>query len=178
MHFQYYLSIENALLKTNQYVTHSNKNKDVYSDEFASILLLSCSELDSLFKQLCISAGYSKNGKYFTRKDYAQVIQSLFSNNFGIATGINTINNDNITIFPFENIDASKPYANLSWWKDYQSIKHDRISNVSKGNLINVIYAVGAQFMILRKLITFMDESEGKKYLKKNYWSEYWIPVV
>ncbi|MFD1453979.1 hypothetical protein [Oceanobacillus sojae] len=178
MHWQYYLSIENALLKTNQYVTHSNKNKDVYSDEFASILLLSCSELDSLFKQLCISTGHSKKGKYFTMTDYAQVIQSIFSNDFGISTGINTINDDSIIIFPFENIDASKPYANLTWWKDYQSIKHDRISNVSKGNLINVAYAVGAQYMILRQLIEFMDESEGQNYLKKNYWSEYWIPVV
>jgi len=178
MHWQYYLSIENMLVKTNQYVTHSDKNKNIYSDEFSSILLLSCSELDSLFKQLCINNGIQSKGKYFNMEDYAQVIEKNFSNDFGLATGTRTINDDNIDIFPFKNIDAAKPYANLKWWKDYQSIKHDRIKNVTKGNLINVVNSVAAQYLILRNSIEFIDESNGQDYLRKNYWSEYWIPIV
>lgn len=176
MHWQYYLSIENMLVKTNQYVTHSDKNKNVYSDEFASIILLSCSELDSLFKQLCINNGIERKDKYFNMKDYVQAIES--GDEFGLATGTRTINDDNIVIFPFKIIDASKPYANLNWWKDYQSIKHDRIKNVTKGNLLNAVSSVAAQYIILRQLIEFIDPSEGKDYLKKNYWSQYWIPVV
>ncbi|WP_460318166.1 hypothetical protein [Paenibacillus sp. YSY-4.3] len=176
MHWQYYSSIENMLVKTNQFVTHSDKNKNVYSDEFASILLLSCSELDSLFKQLCINYGIQSEGKYFKMKDYVQVIAK--NNDIGFATGMRTINNDEIVVFPFENIDASKPYANLNWWKDYQSIKHDRIKNVTKGNLLNAVNSVAAQFIILRQLIEFIDESNGQDYLRKNYWSEYWIPCV
>ncbi|MEY9976325.1 hypothetical protein [Lysinibacillus sp. RC79] len=176
MHWQYYLSIENMLVKTNQYVTHSDKNKNVYSDEFASIILLPCSELDSLFKQLCINNGIESNGKYFKMKDYVQVIEKR--NDFGLATGTRTINDDNIVIFPFENIEASKLYANLNWWKDYQSIKHDRIKNVTKGNLLNAVNSVAAQFIILRLLIEFIDESNGRDYLRKNYQSEYWIPCV
>ncbi|XXM70829.1 hypothetical protein ACQ0QQ_14035 [Lysinibacillus sphaericus] len=176
MHWQYYLSIENMLVKTNQYVTHSEKNKNVYSDEFASIILLSCSELDSLFKQLCINNDIKSKGKYLKMKDYVQVIKN--SNDLGLATGIHTINNDNIVIFPFKNIDASKPYASLNWWKEYQLIKHDRIKNVTKGNLFNAVNSVAAQYIILRQLIEFIDQSHGQDYLKKNYWSEYWIPCV
>lgn len=178
MHWQYYLSIEKMLIKTNQYVTHSDKNKNTYSDEFASILLLSCSELDSLFKLLCMNHGIQSNGKYFNMEDYAKVIVKNFSNGFGLATGTYTINDDNIVTFPFQNIDASKPYANLNWWKDYQSIKHDRIKNVTKGSLFNSVNTVAAQFIILRQLIDFINESDGQEYLKKNYWSEYWIPCV
>ncbi|MDZ5713348.1 hypothetical protein [Jeotgalibacillus haloalkalitolerans] len=178
MHWQYYLSIEKMLVKTNQYVTHSDKNKNTYSDELASILLLACSEIDSLLKQLCKNYGVQSKGKYFSMEDYAKVIEKNMSNELGLATGINTINDDDILIFPFEEINSSKPYANLSWWEDYQAIKHDRITNVFKGNLENAVSSVAAQHIILRELIKFIDKSNGQEHLKKNYWSEYWIPCV
>ncbi|WP_212925839.1 hypothetical protein [Oceanobacillus sp. J11TS1] len=66
----------------------------------------------------------------------------------------------------------------MMWWKDYQLIKHDRIKNVTKGNLLNAVNSVAAQFIILRELIEFIDESNGKEYIRKDYWSEYWVPVV
>ena len=109
-------------------------------------------------------------------KDYVQAIER--GEEFGLATGTRIINDGNIVIFPFKNIDASKPHANLNWWKDYQSIKHDRIKNVTKGNLANAVSSVAAQYIILRQLIEFVAPSEGKDYLKRNYRSQYWIPVV
>ena len=178
MHWQYYLSIEKMLVNTNQYVTHTDKNKYVYSDEFSSILLLSCSELDSLFKQLCINRDIQNKRKYFNMEDYAQAIKISIDTDLGLATGTRVINDNNIIIFPFEHIDAAKPYANLKWWRDYQSIKHDRIKNVEKGNLLNVVNAVAAQFLILRSLIDFIDEANGKEYLMKHHLSDYWIPCV
>lgn len=176
MHWQYYLSIENMLVKTNQYVAHSNKNKDTYSDEFTSIILLSCSEVDSLLKQLCFNKSIKKSGKYYSMKDYVQAIEK--HTDLGLATGIEMINDNVISCFPFENIDSSKPYANLHWWKDYQSIKHDRIKNVAKGNLINAVNSVAAQHIILRILTDFISYSEGQEYIKKEYFSEYWVPFV
>ncbi|AXI00037.1 hypothetical protein DV702_10080 [Sporosarcina sp. PTS2304] len=178
MHWQYYVSIESMLRKTNQYVTHSNKNKAVYSDEFASIILLSCSELDSLLKQLCINYNVQSKGSYFNMKDYAPLIEKYSLNDFGLSTDIRVMNDNGILLFPFKDIDATKPYANLKWWKDYQSIKHDRIKNVTKGNLLNAISSVAAQFTILWSLTEFIDESQGREYIRKNYWSDYWIPVV
>lgn len=44
-----------------------------------------------------------------------------------------------IIAFPFKNIDDSKQYANLEWWKDYQQIKRYRIQNTEKGNLLNAV---------------------------------------
>ncbi|SDH54549.1 hypothetical protein SAMN04487975_105182 [Planococcus glaciei] len=178
MHWQYYLSIEKMLAKTNQYVMHSDKNKNVYSDEFASIILLSCSELDSLFKQLCINCGIQSKGRHFNINDYAPAIQRCMSNDFGIATSTRTLNDDNLVIIPFNNINAAKTYANLHWWKDYQLIKHDRIKNVAAGNLLNAVSSVAAHFLVLRELIEFIDESRVREYLKKNCWTDYWIPAL
>lgn len=177
MHWQYYLSIEKMLVKTNQYVTHSLRNQNTYSDEFASIILLSCSEIDSLLKQLCFNEGIKSTGKYYNMMDYSQAIKR--HTDFGLATGVSTINEDDgIVVLPFNNIDPSKPYGNVDWWRDYQSIKHDRIKNVAKGNLVNAVNAVAAQHIILRILTNFISKSEGQDYIKKEYFSEYWIPVV
>ena len=166
------------LMKTNRYVTHSNKNKDVYSDEFSSIILLSCSELDSLFKQLCIIRGIKSKGKHFQIKDYAPLIKELFTNSLGVSPSIGTLNNDSIILFPFNNIDVSVPYADLIWWEAYQAIKHNRIQNVVKGSLSNAILSVAAHFLVLRELIEYMEEPSVREHLQKNYWTEYWIPVL
>lgn len=178
MHWQYYLSIEKMLLETNQYVTHVEKNKDTFSDEFTSIILLSCSELDSLFKQLCTNLGIKSKGKHFTMKDYAPILKKYESKEFGLATRIRTLNENGIHVFPFEGIDPTKPGANLGWWKDYQLIKHDRIKNITQGNLFNAVSTVATHFYILRELIEFIDENQGKSYLQKNYWTDYWIPIL
>ena len=179
MHWQYYLSIENKLIKTNQFITHAEKNKDAYSDEFASIILLSCSELDSLFKQLCLHYGVKSRGKYFSMEDYAPIIEKYSISEYGVSPSMRTLNdNEGIIILPFENINPLKPYGNVSWWKDYQSLKHDRIKNVSKGNLINALNSVAAQFIILRELIKFFEDPNEQSHLWKDYWTDYWIPCV
>lgn len=166
------------LIKTNQYVTHSNKNRAVYSDEFASIILLSCSELDSLFKQLCTIRGIKSKSGYFQMRDYAPLIRETFTDDLGISPSMRTWYEDGIIAFPFNKIDVSKQYANLGWWKDYQNIKHNRIQNTEKGNLLNAVLSVAAQFLVLRELIDHLDDQSGREYLKKNYWTKYWIPVL
>ena len=57
-YWSYYISIEIMFKKTNQYVSHSEKNQYTYSDEFAKIILLSCSEIDSLLKTVCKTLQY------------------------------------------------------------------------------------------------------------------------
>lgn len=75
MHWSYYLSIEDMLQKTNQYLTYSANNQNTYSDEFTKVILLSCSEVDSLLKKLCEYKNISKKGKYYTMASYAIALQ-------------------------------------------------------------------------------------------------------
>ena len=46
IYWGYYLSIEKLLENTRQYMSPSYDNKDIYSDEFSKIILLSYSEVD------------------------------------------------------------------------------------------------------------------------------------
>ena len=74
IYWGYYLSIEKMLENTRQYVSPSYNNKDTYSDEFSKIILLSCSEIDSILKFLCESNGINKTGKYYKMEDYAKFL--------------------------------------------------------------------------------------------------------
>ena len=73
LYWSYYKMIEEKLISTNQYVTHTNDNGKCYSDEFTSIILLSCSEIDSILKELLINLNISPKKKYYQMSDYANV---------------------------------------------------------------------------------------------------------
>jgi len=48
---------------------------------------------------------------------------------------------------------AGGDYASLPWWKDYNSLKHDRLMHINKGTLKTTINACGAlQQVIARRL--------------------------
>ncbi|XHJ04677.1 hypothetical protein ACFDBE_00445 [Staphylococcus epidermidis] len=179
MYWSYYKMIEEKLISTNQYVTHTNDNGKCYSDEFTSIILLSCSEIDSILKELLINLNISPKKIYYQMSDYANVLIKFKDKGIEtVSTRIDVHDNNNFNVTPFKNINANLPYANLNWWKDYQAIKHDRIHNVKKGNLANAITVLSAHFLIVRLLIHFIPEENGQSYLFEKTWSEYWIPAV
>lgn len=85
MYWAYYKSIENKLIATNQYVTHTKDNELCYSDEFISIILLSCSEIDSILKELLRNMKIPSKKKYYQMSDYASVLKELTTK--GVETG-------------------------------------------------------------------------------------------
>lgn len=62
-YWEYFLSIEDDLLKTARYVEFHQDNYSVYSIEFARILLASCSEIDTIAKLLYDPIPRKKNDK-------------------------------------------------------------------------------------------------------------------
>ncbi|WRN68118.1 hypothetical protein UM538_05670 [Staphylococcus aureus] len=75
MYWAYYKFIEDKLIATNQYVTHTKDNELCYSDEFISIILLSCSEIDSILKELLRNKSIPSKKKYYQMSDYASVLK-------------------------------------------------------------------------------------------------------
>ena len=73
--WNYYLSIENDLSKTSQYVEPMGQ-ENVYSFEFARILVLACTEVESVFKQIC----FEKTGN--KPKDTIGFYKAIILNNF------------------------------------------------------------------------------------------------
>ena len=180
IYWGYYLSIEKMLENTRQYVSPSYNNKDTYSDEFSKIILLSCSEIDSILKFLCESNEINKTGKYYKMEDYAKfLIEKNNIKNIGFCPFYNSSLKENaLIVYPFASINSNQAYANLEWWRNYQKIKHDRIENVEIGNLHNAVFAIVAHYIVLIIAMEYLSIEEGREYVIKNYSSQYLIPVI
>jgi len=180
MYWRYYLSIEKMMSNTAQYVCPSKMNENTYSDEFMKIILLSCSEIDSILKIICKENNVVLKDRKYNMSEYAKILinqdnikESAYSPECATASI-----DDGIICFPFEDLDTTKPYAGLQWWEDYQKLKHDRLKNAELGNLKNAVYAITAHYVLLRILMNMLSEDSGREYVKEKYWSDYLIICV
>ena len=180
MYWRYYLSIESMMINTAKYVCPSRENAYTYSDEFMKIILLSCSEIDSIMKEICKQNGVLLNDGQYNMKVYStELLKNKSICEIAFAPGFNfSEDSKSIICFPFRDINKDKPYAGLLWWESYQKLKHNRIENAKVGNLINSIYSLGAHFLLLRKMMELLSDDMGKNYVIENYWSDYFVPCV
>ena len=165
--WQYYLSIERDLSETSRYIEPEGQ-EDVHSFEFARILVLTCTEIESVFKQLGQIGSGRKPGnmedyKAQTLKMYPRIVDaSVF------------IGRWNRQIQPFKGWDC----GSLPWWKAYNSIKHDRGENFSQATYKNAAYSVGALYLLLAYLASAtkmkLDIYEAT-YISSNYAPEFFL---
>lgn len=180
MYWRYYLSIEKMMKNTSQYVCPSKQNKNTYSDEFMKIILLSCSEIDSILKVICKENNVILKDKDYNMYEYAKVLEKQDDiKDWAFSPVCDTSNRDeSFVYFPFKNLNPQKPYAGLSWWESYQKLKHNRVENAIIGNLENAVYAITAHFVLLRLLMEFLTERSSREYVQKEYWSDYLVICV
>lgn len=180
IYWSYYISVERMLKNTGQYVAPSMENHKTYSDEFAKIVLLSCSEIDSILKVLCKLNNIIHDEKKYNMNVYAEAISKIsMVRELAYAPELYTsINEKTLVVIPFKELDNRKPNAGLKWWADYQRIKHNRIENAECGNLYNAVSAVAAHYILIRTLIEFLGNDGGRDYVSNHNRSEYLIPCV
>lgn len=180
IYWSYYLSVEKMLINTVQFVSPSEENKNTYSDEFTKIILLSCSEIDSILKLLCKLNNIILNDKEYNMKNYAKMLEkdkSIKRESYG-PEYVSTINESFLVVTPFKDMDYKMKYAGLEWWKDYQFLKHNRMENAKRGNLINAIISVSAYYILMIKLMDYLDEFAGHDYVIEHNRSKFLIPCV
>ena len=61
---------------TSQYVCPSELNKNAYSDEIMKIILLSCSEIDSILKVICRENNVLLEDRKYNMSIYAKTLSS------------------------------------------------------------------------------------------------------
>ena len=177
MYWRYYLSIEKMMKNTSQYVCPSYLNEKTYSDEFIKIILLSCSKIDSILKVIYREKNLHFDDKKYNMSVYAKALlkyDNIKEITYSPECDTSRID-QGILCCPFNDLDEMKPYAALSWWEDYQKLKHNRLENVEVGNLRNAVFAVTAHYILLRLLMEMLSEHSGKEYVLKHYWSNYLI---
>ncbi|MBQ8902518.1 MAG: hypothetical protein IJY87_05640 [Bacilli bacterium] len=180
VYWSYYKSIENMFIDTIQYVSPSKTNEKTYSDEYAKIILLCGSEIDSILKLICKLEKINPEKRDYSMNDYSKFISksTILKEECYSPECMTTTKEKFIMESPFKNIKVGVPYSGLDWWKNYQALKHNRMKNAKKGNLQNTVSLLVAHYILIRYLINYLGKNYGIDYVKENNVSRILIPCL
>ena len=166
-YWNYYLELERQFKEIERYVALDRGNNQTFSVEFLKLIEAVCSEIDTVAK--AISEHYDNNFSKIKNPGIRHWGYILSQNMPDLSTATVELLDSDIEIVPWNNFGYMQ-YKNKkgqlcykladqcdtpSWWKDYNSIKHQRtarddngVINFSKANLRNVILSFSALFSL------------------------------
>lgn len=164
--WNYYLSLEEDISNTSRFVEPTQK--DVYSFEFLKLIILTCSEIESVMKYICTII---KDGEHF-RCDIGEYKSIILGKYPKITRAVVHISRTHEPIIPFSGWDE----ARLPWWDAYQNVKHSREISFLQATYGNAVQALAALYILIFYLakssgITFYDTEA--KYIFSNYSHQY-----
>ncbi len=136
--------LQEDLKKIFEYIEPHTDNYNTYSHRLYELFLRICTEIESNFKGILQANGYVKSNSYnWNIKDYYKVeaVTKLSSYELKIK-----LSNKEEVLKPFK--DWSER-SRLSWYQDYNTVKHNRLNNFNKANLKNVLTALAGLHALL-----------------------------
>lgn len=139
-YWEYFLAIEDDLLKTSRYVEFTENNFNVHSIEFARLLLVCGSETDVIAKEFCRLLSPSE--KCEDINDYQTIISKFYTNFSSFELYMPRFN---LLVTPWSEWNQGNK---LSWWQAYNGVKHERSKNYDKATLGNVLDSIAGLFSL------------------------------
>ena len=162
--YNYYVSLENDFSATSRYIEPKDQ-ENVYSFEFSKLLILSCTEIETVLKRLC----EEKSGKKCRNiREYRDTITKYFPKIVDAEVSIARWGRD---IRPFKGW-KEKP---LKWWQAYGDVKHNPGNNFKKATYKNAVYALSALYVLILYLAKVYNISVDMKtsYISSDYVYKY-----
>lgn len=162
-------------------ISPHSRNMKVFGNAIRSVLILSCTEVDSLMKSVLNSNGYK--AKKLTMFDYKRLIIPMKLSDYTLSFRyINEVGGNT----PFGEWEPKENSKSPSWYKAYNDVKHDRINNFKEANLRNAIEAtLGFATMLIATYgyrNEFWNDKVGKiiNVKKEPLWmlKEFYLPPV
>lgn len=132
-------------------MTLDNENLNTFSSIYLKLILEIGSEVDNIFREICGLSG---------RVDISDYAAPVFSKYPAIVNQFVSVNDSSICISPFSGWNTAQPSQSLSFWNNYNSIKHDRITNYKKASLETTINALAGLFILLMYRIDELYKKE------------------
>lgn len=159
--WEYYLIIEEDLANTARFVEPAGQ-ENVYSFEFEKIIILTCTEIEKVFKYIAKETcnnnpGSMEEYKSFFLTNYPKIIEAVVS--------VSRLGRE---IKPFENWNQ----GSLRWWRAYNLLKHDSKDSIKNATCINAIYAMSALYVLilyLSKITNISFHNANSKFIHSNY---------
>lgn len=141
IHWNYFIALEQDLMKLSRFIEFSEENFDVYSIELAHLLLAASSEVDVVLKALCNLIKPSKNHKNIN--DYKETVLTDIS---GLITDKCYISRHGLEFQPWSSWAGEE---NPGWWQSHNNVKHTRNTHFNEANLKNTLDALTALSLVV-----------------------------
>jgi hypothetical protein len=124
----------------------SSDNKKVYGNALRNIIILSCTEIDAMLRNIMKSNGYIKRNDNYSTNDYVKLKDILKIDDYELSLDFF----ESLGSFsPFEKWDKHNPTTSIPWYDAYNRIKHNRDQNFAFANLSNAIDSIVAFAIVL-----------------------------
>jgi hypothetical protein len=140
-----YHIILNDFYKLFDYIELHDGNKNTFSHRIYELLLRTCTEFENNCKGILKDNGYTKNSN-FNIKDYFKISAASKLSEYEIK--INVWSPSPRIYRPFADWDRAE-FQTLTWYQNYNLVKHDRSNNFHLANLETLVQAVGGLFIIV-----------------------------
>ena len=144
-----------------EFVEPSASNSNTYSFRIYQLILRSCTEFESICKELLVERGYQKQGQEMNITDYKTLESSLFLESIKVSLDVWSPKNDFIQ--PFDGWSKNKPP--LHWYDQYNVIKHNRNSEFARATLDNLRYSICGLFCCLVKAGVIFSGGEHMRWV-------------
>ena len=156
MYWNYYNLLEQDFINTLRYVALDYDNFDCFSNEYIKLLELICSEVENILKCLC-------GKKNQNIKDYREKIIKIYPKI--VSEQVYIVEIKKYKCIPF------KEFKNKNapdWWKNYNSVKHNRLVNYKNATQKNVLDSLAALFL-LEQILSSKIKSKNCIILNSNF---------
>lgn len=131
------------------------ENLSCFGNKIRNIIILACTEIDSMMKGILEKSKVKPQFKFYTTNDYIKLNVPLQLNEYTLSLSRFEELGD---FKPFFKWNSNNPTGSLSWYLDYNNVKHDRESNFSKANLTNAIDSIMALAALMVSQFGYRNE--------------------
>lgn len=128
-----------------QTIEPTKHNMNCYGHKIRNLIMLACTEFDSMCKNILVANDYQTRKMYKT-DDYVKLKVPLKLDQYEVEF----MRYPEIEArTPFKTWELDKPTQSLRWYDAYNQIKHDRINNYKQATLENAIESISAIVILL-----------------------------
>ena len=148
-----YKNLERELIELSNQIHFDDKQLSIYSVKISELLIRCVVEIESISKDLFLNIGgeVPTDGDLYFDTDCIQLLEEnwLLSKKKVIISAQNFyfLKEENKILTPLKN--ANKRGTSSSHWKRaYQAVKHNRVLNLKRGNIKNLLRALAALYVL------------------------------
>ena len=139
--------VEKDLKELFDFVSPNDQNKLVFSHRIYELFFRCCTEVENNATAILRENGYLLPHNPNIHTDYFKINSVLRLHEYEVR--LNFWDGRPLILTPFKVWGSTTGYQALPWYKDYNSVKHDRTQNFNLANLQNLINSAAGLFVIL-----------------------------